>query len=60
MDEYFIGAGALLTSGPSATIAGATLHAQPAPGLAASLKAALVDFEAVQLGQLSRILIVAA
>ncbi|MFZ0031193.1 MAG: hypothetical protein WAK84_04900 [Candidatus Cybelea sp.] len=60
MDEYFIGAGALLTSGPSATIAGATLHAQPAPGLAGSLKAALVDFEAVQLGQLSRILIVAA
>ncbi|MFY9883631.1 MAG: hypothetical protein WAK15_02525 [Candidatus Cybelea sp.] len=60
MDEYFIGAGALLTSGPSATITGATLHAQPAPGLAGQLRAALVDFEAAQLGQVSRILIVAA
>ncbi len=60
MDEYFIGAGALLTAGPAASIAGATLHAQPIPGLAGCIEAALVDFEATQLGEASRILIVAA
>jgi hypothetical protein len=60
MDEYFIGAGALLTAGPSASIAGATLHAQPVPGLGGQVRAALVDFEAAQFGQISRILIVAA
>lgn len=59
MDEYFIGAGALLTAGPAASIAGATLHAQPASGLAGKVEAALVDFEAAQLGEVSRILIVA-
>ncbi len=48
MDEYFIGAGALLTAGPTASIAGATLHAQPKPGLAGCIEAALVDFEATQ------------
>ena len=36
MDEYLIGAGALLTAGPSATIRGATLHAQPGFELAGS------------------------
>lgn len=60
MDEYFIGAGAVLTAGPAASIAGATLHAQPERGLAGQVQAALIDFEATQLGQLSRILIVAA
>jgi hypothetical protein len=60
MDEYFIGAGALLTAGPTASIAGATLHAQTDPGLAERIEAALVDFEATQLSELSRILIVAA
>ncbi len=60
MDEYFIGAGALLTAGPEATIARATLHAQPAPELAGQVEAALVDFEAVQLSEVSRVLIVAA
>lgn len=58
MDEYFIGAGALLTAGPAATIAGATLHAQPK--LPGQVEAALIDFEATQVGELSRILIVAA
>ena len=60
MDEYFIGAGALLTAGPSGSIAGATLHAQTEPGLAACVKAAVVDFEATRLGELSRVLVVAA
>ncbi len=59
MDEYFIGAGALLTAGPTASITGATLHAQTGPGLA-GIEAALVDFEATQVAELSRILIVAA
>ncbi len=60
MDEYFIGAGALLTAGPTASIAGATLHAQTEPGLGCCIKAALVDFEATQIDEVSRILIVAA
>lgn len=60
MDGYFIGAGALLTAGPEASLARATLHAQPASNLAGQVGAALVDFEAVQLGEVSRILIVAA
>ena len=60
MDEYFIGAGALLTAGPTASITGATLHAQTEPGLAGRVEAAVIDFEATQLGELSRILIVAA
>jgi hypothetical protein len=60
MDEYFIGAGALLTAGPTASIAGATLHAQPEPGLAERIQAAVVDFEATQASELSRLLIVAA
>jgi hypothetical protein len=60
MDEYLIGAGALLTAGPNASIAGAALHAKTEPGLASHVKAALIDFEATELGELSRVLIVAA
>jgi hypothetical protein len=60
MDEYFIGAGALLTAGPAASIAGATLHAQTEAGLAVQVKAAVIDFEAVRLGDASHVLIVAA
>jgi hypothetical protein len=60
MDEYFIGAGALLTAGTEASIEGATLHAQPAPKVAELVEAALVDFEAAQFGEVSRVLIVAA
>jgi hypothetical protein len=59
MDEYFIGAGALLTAGPAASIAGATLHAQTEEGLAGQVRAAVVDFEGAQLGELSRLLIAA-
>lgn len=60
MNDYVIGAGALLTAGPHATIAPATLHAQTDPGLACSVKAALIDFEAGVSGELSRVLVLAA
>ncbi len=60
MDEYFIGAGALLTAGPTATIRGATLHAQPGVALARQVSAALIDFESAGPAELSRLLIVAA
>jgi hypothetical protein len=59
MDEYIIGAGAVLTAGPQASIAGATLHAQTDAGLASVVHAALIDFEAAHLDELSRIVIVA-
>jgi hypothetical protein len=60
MDEYFIGAGALLTAGAKASIASATLHAQPERGLGAQVEAAVIDFESTRAGELSRILVVAA
>jgi hypothetical protein len=60
MDEYFIGAGALLTAGPEASITGATLHAQIGSGLAGRVNVAIVDFEAGRLADVSRLLIVAA
>jgi hypothetical protein len=60
MDEYLIGAGALLTAGPSATITGATLHAQADPALARQVSGALIDFESASAGELSRVLIMAA
>jgi hypothetical protein len=60
MDEYLIGAGAILTAGPTATIRGATLHAQPEPALARRIEAALIDFESAGPAELSRLLIVAA
>ncbi len=59
MDEYFIGAGALLTAGEDASITGATLHAQTEPGIAGRVKGALIDFESATEAGLSRILIVA-
>ncbi len=60
MDQYFIGAGALLTAGPTATITGATLHAQPEAALAEQVGAALIDFESPSSAEISRLLIVAA
>jgi len=60
MDEYFIGAGALLTAGPQASIAAATLHAQTAPGLAGRVAAAVVDFESARETEVSSLLVVAA
>ena len=60
MDEYLIGAGALLTAGPEGSITAASLHAQMAPALAGEVEAALVDFEASRLAEVSRLLIVAS
>jgi len=60
MDDYLIGAGALLTAGPAASISSATLHAQTEAGLACRVEAALIDFESVRADELSRVLIVAA
>ncbi len=60
MDEYLIGAGAVLTAAPQSSISGATLHAQTDPHLAARVKAAVIDFEATHPAELSRIVIVAA
>jgi hypothetical protein len=60
MEEYLIGAGAILTAGPSATVRSATLHAQAEPALAREVRAALIDFESTNAEELSRVLIVAA
>jgi hypothetical protein len=60
MENYVIGAGAVLVAGPCATIAGAALHAQTEPAIAGSVQAALVDFEATRLAELSRVVILAA
>lgn len=60
MNDYVIGSGALLTAGPAGHIAGATLHAQTDPAIAAGVRAALVDFESGGLAELSKVLIVAA
>jgi hypothetical protein len=60
MNGYVIGSGAVLTAGPEAMVAGATLHAQTEPALAANVKAALVDFESTRFGDLSRVLVMAA
>lgn len=60
MDEYLIGAGAILTAGTNATIRAATLHAQVEPSLARQVGAALIDFESASAGELARVLIMAA
>jgi hypothetical protein len=60
MDEYLIGAGAVLTAGPTASIAAATLHAQTDWRLAERIDAALIDFEGARATELSRIVIVAS
>jgi hypothetical protein len=60
MNDYLIGAGALLTAGPESSIAAAILHAQIEPLLAQQVGAALVDFEGSDPEELSRILIMAS
>ncbi|HTX56690.1 MAG TPA: hypothetical protein VMD47_06270 [Candidatus Acidoferrales bacterium] len=60
MIEYVIGSGAILTAGPTASIAGATLHAQTDAAIAATVRAALVDFEAGSLDDLTQLVVVAA
>ncbi len=58
MDEYLIGAGAILTAGPEASISSATLHAQVESGLARRVEAAVIDFEATQPTEVTRVLLV--
>ncbi len=60
MNDYVIGAGAILTAGPQASIAGATLHAQTESTLAPCIKAAIVDFESSSLDDLSRMVVLAS
>ncbi|MHB8146579.1 MAG: hypothetical protein ACYDGM_04865 [Vulcanimicrobiaceae bacterium] len=55
-----IGAGALLRAEPRGSIAAASLHAQTDPSIAASVRAAIIDFEGSAGAELSQILIVAA
>ncbi len=59
MNDYVIGAGAILTAGPIATIAAASLHAQTDPAVAAEVRAALVDFESPRIAELSKVVLVA-
>jgi hypothetical protein len=56
MNDYLIGAGALLTAGPSASLAGASLHAQIDAALAPRVRAALFDFESGGGRDLSQVL----
>ena len=60
MNDYFIGAGAVLTAGPAASIATAALHAQTDASLAASVRAAVIDFESTSSAELTKVLVVAA
>jgi hypothetical protein len=59
MDDYIIGSGAVLSSGPKASIRAAALHAQTDPALAASVGAVAVDFESARQAELSQLLLVA-
>ncbi|MGC2129282.1 MAG: hypothetical protein WA629_04200 [Candidatus Aquilonibacter sp.] len=59
MNDYVIGCGAVLTAGPNASIAGATLHAQTDSALAASVRAALVDFESSSCSELTKVVVLA-
>ncbi|MBV8526120.1 MAG: hypothetical protein JOY71_29100 [Acetobacteraceae bacterium] len=60
MDEYFIGAGAVLTAGKEASIRAASLHAQAGNGLAERVRAAVIDFEGTNAAEISRVILVAA
>jgi hypothetical protein len=60
MNDYVIGSGAVLTAGPKASIAGATLHAQTDAAIAAMVRAALVDFESSSPSELTKVVVLAA
>ena len=59
MNDYVIGSGAVLTAGPNASIAAATLHAQTDAAIAAGVRAALVDFESRSPSELSKLVVFA-
>lgn len=58
MNEYIIGAGAVLTAGNDAKITPATLHAEVSAGVSAIARAVAVDFESTSEERLSRMLLV--
>ncbi|HEY8320330.1 MAG TPA: hypothetical protein VIG46_00885 [Candidatus Baltobacteraceae bacterium] len=60
MYPYFIGSGVLLEAGANAGSVPATLHAQTDAALAASVRAAAVDFEGVGQAEVARLLVVAS
>jgi hypothetical protein len=59
MNQYLIAAGAVLTAGRDSSIAGATLHAETDGHLAATVEAAMVDFESSSSEELSQVVILA-
>ena len=59
MNDYVIGSGAVLTAGPNASIAGATLHAQTDAAIAASVRAAVVDFQSRSANELTKVVMLA-
>ena len=59
MNDYVIGSGAVLTAGPNASIAGATLHAQTDAAIAATVRAAVVDFESRSANELTKVVMLA-
>ncbi len=60
MNDYVIGSGAVLTAGPDASIVHAALHAQTEPAIAATVRAALFDFESPCVADLSKVVLLAA
>lgn len=60
MNDYVIGAAAVLTAGPVAGIASATVHAQVDPVLAPTVRAALLDFESATPSELSQVIALAS
>ncbi len=60
MDEYIIGAGALLARGRQATITRTKVHAEVSARIAARARAIAIDFESTRASDVQRLLIVAA
>jgi hypothetical protein len=57
MNDYFIAAGAMLTTAPRAGIASVTIHAQTDATTAPLVRAAVIDFESGSLAELTRVVV---
>lgn len=57
MNDYVIGSAAVLSAGPTASIAGATVHAQTDSSLAPQVRVAMLDFESASAAELSQIIV---
>ena len=55
--DYIIGAGAILQSGPNATITPATLHARVDPAIVSRAGAVAIDFEGTSPAAISKLLV---